>query len=78
MNRGEMMTYLEELLEQPKGTLSGTESLADIPSWDSVAVMGYIALIDEKLGLRIAGKKITECLTVNDLIELVGDKVTGH
>jgi acyl carrier protein len=40
--------------------------------------MGYIALIDEKLGLRIAGKKITECLTVNDLIELVGDKVTGR
>lgn len=75
MNRSEMITYLEELLEQSKGSLKGDESLAAIPSWDSVAVVGFIALIDEKLGFRVAGKQITECKTVNDLISLLGDRI---
>lgn len=75
MNRSEMIGYLEELLEKPKGTLSGDESLATIPSWDSVAVVGFIALIDEKLGFRVAGKQITDCKTVNDLVALLGDRI---
>jgi len=75
MKRSEMINYLEELLEQPKGSLAGDESLAAIPSWDSVAVVGFIALIDEKLKCRVAGKQITDCKTVNDLVALLGDRI---
>ena len=75
MKRSEMINYLEELLERPKGSVTGDESLAAMPSWDSVAVVGFIALIDEKLGFRVAGKQITECKTVNDLVALLGDHI---
>jgi acyl carrier protein len=75
MNRSEMMTYLEELLERPKGSLTGEESLAAISSWDSVAVVGFIALIDEKFGFRVPGKQITDCRTVNELLGLLGEHI---
>lgn len=75
MRKAEFLGLLDEVMQQPPGTLHGGELLEGLPGWDSVALMGYIALIDEKFDVRITGKQILQCQTVNDLIALAGDRV---
>jgi acyl carrier protein len=77
MTRKEMLLALDELLERPAGSLQGEESLSSLGSWDSVALVGYIAMVDERLDARVTGKQILACKTVDDLIALVGEKIQG-
>lgn len=77
MTKQEFLLLIDELLEEDPGTLTGDERLADIEMWDSMTVLGFIALIDEKFKLVISGDDLTHCETVNDLAKLVGEKITG-
>jgi acyl carrier protein len=45
--------------------------------WDSLAVIGFIALLDQHFALSVPAVRIMDCKTVDDLAALVGDKVTG-
>ena len=47
MSKAEMLGLLDEVLGQSQGTLKGEESLSSLKGWDSVAMMGYIALMHE-------------------------------
>jgi len=58
------------------GTLKGDEPLTRLSRWDSLAIMGFIAILDERFALIIPASKITACRTVADLVALTGDRVT--
>jgi len=77
MQKAEFLGSLDEVMQQPPGTLKGDEPLDGLPGWDSVALMGYIALVDEKFGIRVTGKQILECRTVDDLVALTGSCVAA-
>jgi acyl carrier protein len=66
---------LDELLELDAGTIRGTEKLADLPKWDSLAIMGFIALLDQRFDLVVPATQIIACVTVADLAALAGDKI---
>lgn len=68
---------IEAALELPAGSLKGDEPLADIPEWDSLAVISFIALVDEKLGLSVDGEALAEAESVADLLALVHDKLAA-
>ena len=68
---------IELALELPAGSLKGDERLEDIPEWDSLAVISFIALVDEKLGLAVDGEKLAESKTVGDLLALVREKLAA-
>jgi acyl carrier protein len=68
---------IELALELPAGSLKGDERLEDIPEWDSLAVISFIALVDEKLGLAVDGEKLAETKTVGDLLALVHEKLAA-
>jgi len=76
MNKADFLEQLDHLLELPAGTLTGGESLADFESWDSMAAIDYLALVDERFGLTISPQRLADCRTVNDLVREVGDAVT--
>ena len=76
MKKREFLKLLDELIEIDSGTLTGAENLEDLESWDSYAVMGFIALVDEKFEITLFPKRIAESKTVDDLIDLLGNKVT--
>ena len=76
MEKELFLQKLDEVMSVPKGTIRGHESLADLKSWDSVALMSFIALLDEELEIRVTGKQVMQCQTVNDLVLLAGDKVS--
>ena len=75
MTRQDLLHELETLLEMEQGSLTGKEKLADIPSWDSMQVLSYILLVQEKLNVVVEGQKVGEAVTVEDLVSLVSDKL---
>ena len=68
---------IEATLELPEGSLKGDDKLGDIPEWDSLAVISFIALVDEKLGLAVDGEALANAETVGDLLALVQEKLAA-
>lgn len=77
MNRTEFLLALDEMLELDPGTLTGAEELETIDTWDSLAVISFIALVDEKLGHVVEGEKLVKARTVDDLLGLAGIAVAA-
>jgi acyl carrier protein len=68
----EFLTNLEEALESDAGTLKMETNLADLPNWDSMAVLSFMAMMDASYGVTIAPAKLADCATVADLAALKG------
>ncbi len=77
MTRAEFLQALEESFEVDQGTLEGNETLEDLECWDSMSALIYMALADEKLGITVSGEQIINCKTVNDLLDLLDDKLAA-
>ncbi|KAA1054962.1 acyl carrier protein [Azospirillum argentinense] len=77
MDRKEFLLALDEMMELDAGTLTGAEDLESIDSWDSLAVISFIALVDEKLGHVVEGEKLVKAKTVGDLLGLAGIAVAA-
>jgi len=77
MTKNEFLKELEEVLEADAGTITGEQVLADLAAWDSLAVMAFIAMVDEKFSMTLSASKLAEAKTVGDLISLLGNKVSG-
>jgi acyl carrier protein len=71
MDRIELLNRLGELLELKPGTLKPEDRLQDLEAWDSLAVMGFIALADEHCSVILSPQQLASCKTVGDLIQLV-------
>lgn len=72
MTRAEFLAELDEMLELDAGTLTGDETLEYLEGWDSLAVISFIALVDEKLNLVVEGERLSRAKTVADLLEIAG------
>jgi acyl carrier protein len=77
MTRQEFLLLLDDMTEAKPGTLTGAEDLRHVVGWDSMAVIRFIALVDEHFHVSLAADQIARCKTVGDLIALLGDGVTG-
>lgn len=75
MTKQDFLTEIEIVLEADAGTITGEEVLIDLAGWDSLAVLTFIAMVDEKFGITLAASKIAESSTIEDLIRLLGDKI---
>lgn len=77
MNKQEFIAEIAEVMEMEDEELRGEDALEDLADWDSMAVMGFIAMVDSNFGTTIKAAKINECKTVNDLVALVEDKLSA-
>lgn len=77
MTKAEFLGHLDEIMEQEPGTLKEGEALKDVPKWDSMTVVQFIAFADEQFNLAIPGTKLLACATVDDLAALLSPHVTG-
>jgi len=76
MSKTEFLALFEEIVEEPPGTLTGSEKLGErVGGWTSLAIVSFIAMVDEKLGTVPSPRDIANCKTVNDLIGLLDGKV---
>jgi acyl carrier protein len=71
MNQQTVLKQLDEVMELPAGTLDGSEALADLENWDSLAMMNFIALASDQYGLTLSPRQISGCASVADLQRLM-------
>ena len=72
MERDEFLSMLDEALELEPGSVQWPDTLDSLDGWNSLAVIGLMALVDERLGISLQPRQIAQCETVADLAGLVG------
>jgi acyl carrier protein len=75
MPKPEFYLLLDGLLELEPGTITGSEKLIDISKWDSLAIIGFIALLDQHFSLAVPAQQIVNCRQIADLEKLTGGQV---
>lgn len=78
MKKYQFYAEIEEILEIPPNTLKGAELLQSLENWDSLAVMGFIAMVDKNFNFTLEAKKISRCQTVDELYNLLGDRTNSE
>ena len=62
---------MDEVLDVKPGTVTGGDVLDSLDLWDSVAVVWFIGMADEKYGATIAPKSVANSKTIDDLATLI-------
>ena len=71
MTDAKKIEMLEEMRELEPGTLTPETQLSDVEEWDSIALISFIALMDDEFDKVIKGSVIKSQKTVADLIALM-------
>ncbi len=71
MTETKKIEMLEEMMELEAGTLKADTVLSDIEEWDSIALISFIALMDDEFDKVIKGSVIKQAKTVADLMALM-------
>lgn len=71
MDRQSFLPLLDEALEVPPGTLQGPEKLEDLENWNSMAMVSFVALVDEHFNYTVSPRQFVNCETVDDLLALI-------
>ena len=74
MTKQELLLLLDDALELEPGTLKGTEYLNEL-KWDSLAVVTFLALIEEHLEVLMEPDDVAACETIQSLIDLLDGKL---
>jgi acyl carrier protein len=76
MKKKDFFLLLDELVEADPGSVTAATVLAELPRWDSLAVIGFIALLDERFSASFPASRIMDCRTAGDLAGLVADRLS--
>ncbi|MFH0725706.1 MAG: acyl carrier protein [Pseudomonadota bacterium] len=76
MKISEFLLLLEDIVEAEPGTIKETDMLTDFEGWDSMAMLGFIAMLDEHFGLIVPPEKISKAKAVTDLMALLDGNLT--
>ena len=71
MTPQDFYALLDDMLELDPATITGEERLKDLESWDSLAVISFIALVDEHFGVLVETDKLVAAETTAELYALV-------
>lgn len=74
----ELKEFIENFAEQFDDTdaseIQANTEYHELDEWGSLVGMGVIAMVKTTYGKTITGKEIRECVTVEDLFNLVASK----
>lgn len=71
MTDAKKIEMLEEMMELDPGTLTPNTQLDDLEEWDSIALISFIALLDDEFDKVVKGSVIKAQKTVADLMALM-------
>ena len=75
VTKTEFYKEIEDILEATPGSITGNESLADLAGWDSLAILSFLAVADEKFKTVLSAAQLADCRTVADLAKLFPGKI---
>ena len=74
----ELNEFIENFAEQFDDTdaseITATTRFHDLEEWSSLTAMGVTALVKTEYGKTLTGKEMKECVTVEDLFNLISSK----
>lgn len=65
------LSEVAELLEEDPSFVQRDTNLLDLKNWDSMNVISFITLVDERFDLILAPDEIGSCETVGELLALI-------
>ena len=71
MTEQEKMEELVDVLELDLGEFDRDTILEGVETWDSVAVLSFIAFMNEKFDKIFHASELTLCKTVGDLMDMM-------
>lgn len=74
-------TFIENLkyaLDIDGRQLQLNDNFRDFEEWDSLGVLNFIAMLDEKYGIQIEGHELKELVTVEDLLNEVNKRTNSN
>jgi acyl carrier protein len=75
MTKQEFFRNLEDIADAPAGSITGGETLQDLPGWNSLAVVMFLTMADSKFKTPVPAKTMEACKTVADLVALFPGKI---
>jgi acyl carrier protein len=72
MSFEEFLGHLSEVLDMPAADLKPDSKLADLEGWNSMALVSFIAFVDEYLERTLSPRVIGPCRTIADLAMVSG------
>ncbi len=73
MDREKFLEIFSTSTETKIGAYSMESRLPDIEAWDSIAVLNFIALIEDSCGVILSPDRIDGSVTLKDLYDVVGN-----
>ena len=71
MTDNEKMEILADVLDMDVSEINPTMKLSSLESWDSVAALAFIAMMDEKFGKTIKGTQLKNFDTIQDAMTIM-------
>lgn len=71
MTQEEKIAMLEEVLELDNGTLTPDMKLEDVESYDSMAKLSIIVMMDDEFNKKLTGEKLLEFKTIGDILDFM-------
>jgi acyl carrier protein len=77
MDREQIISELETLLEISPGTLKEEEEVRKLKHWDSLKLLEIIAFADEELHIQVDANRLAECAKIGDILKLLQDTIVA-
>ena len=72
MSEEEKMSVFADVLDMELSDFSLDTDLSELDNWDSVAMLAFMAMMDERFGKTVKGADIRNFKTVQDAINFMG------
>ena len=69
MNVEKKLELLADMLDLEQGDIQPDMLLSEMEEWDSIAILSFIAMMDEEFGKEIKGAEIKRFVTVQDALD---------
>lgn len=66
--------FAEQFDDTDVSEITATTAFHDLDEWGSLTAMGVIAFVKTEYGKTLTGKEMKECVTVEDLFNLISSK----
>lgn len=66
-----VLQEIEEVVDMELGSLRGNESLDDLPNWDSLAFLSFLAMAESRFGVKVAPETLRAARSVTDLYAIL-------
>jgi acyl carrier protein len=75
MTKNDFYREMEGLMQIEPHILNENSILTEVSDWDSLMVLSFIMMVEQKLGYVVDGRTVGKANSVKDLVDLLGNRL---